>query len=69
MINHNYTVTLLPQNPGPLLLDDVYLRVVSTGVAREKMKNNAVTIAAGVIVPLLAIIAIVGIIITIRCRK
>ena len=58
-------VSLLPQGqPGPLILDDNFLRVASTGITEEEDDSNGGAIAAGVIVPLLVITAaVVGVII------
>ena len=54
-------VSLLSQGqPGPLILDDDYLRVASTGITEEEEDSSAGAIAAGVIVPLLVIAAAVA---------
>ena len=62
--SNNNNMILLPQGqPGPLILDDNFLRVASTGITEEEDSNGG-AIAAGVIVPLLVITAaVVGVII------
>ena len=63
--SNNDNIILLPQGqPGPLILDDNFLRVALTGITEEEEDSNGGAIAAGVIVPLLVITAaVVGVII------
>ena len=53
--------------PGPLLVDDDYLRVASTGTTGEEEEkeedNSDGAIVAGVIVPLVVIATVLGIVI------
>ena len=46
--------------PGPLILDDDFLTVASTGITEEEEEDSNIgAIVAGVIVPLLVIVAVV----------